>query len=148
MIASREHIKWMGCNRRLFVARQIVRDPWGESMHRVSIFRYYSFGYNYNNLRWNSEGFPVHDDDSLISRSDEFFAFCDELDLPVTKKAATRLTQIRREVEKLPKGTKVDEPLARRVTSTVNELDRTLDAELALRTAYVLTPKRLDSPSP
>ncbi len=113
-------------------------------MRRIPIYRYPVFGYNYRLLRFHTDGIPVQGESSLVELTDEFFSFVEELDLPVTNAAAVELRQLRSEMEQIPEGTKVDAILANRVREAVNAVDRTLDAELGQRTAYVLTPKRFD----
>lgn len=45
-------------------------------------------------------------------------------------------------IKKLPAETVVDETLAKEIEEAINKLDATLDAELKLRFAYIVTPKR------
>lgn len=112
-------------------------------MQETNIFEYYAFGFNYYILRYKSEGSPVHGSEhTLISRIDEFLEYLDDLDLKVTKKAAYELISLREEAEKMPKDAKVDAELARKVTNVVNKIDATLDAELKMRSAFIVTPKR------
>lgn len=114
-------------------------------MKKTRILHYFAFGYNYNLLRFTQPGFSVRDDsDSLISRIDEFFEELNTLDLPVTRTAATDLRTLRKSLEKKYKDGLIDDELAGKVTEAINKLDTTLDAELSLRTAFVITPKRID----
>jgi len=112
-------------------------------MRETNIYPYYAFGYNYYILRYNSEGIPVHGThDGLIARLDKFFARLHELDLRVTSTAAADLEAIRELARKMPENAKADKALAAQVKKAVDKLDATLDAELQLRSAFVVTPKR------
>lgn len=112
-------------------------------MRETDIFGYFLFGYNYYLLRFFHENKPVHKgEDSLINRLKEFFDYLNELDLQVTRMAAGDLINIFEKVKKLPEDAEVDTALAKEVHTAVNKLDATLDAELQLRSAYIVTPKR------
>jgi len=112
-------------------------------MRKINIYQYYAFGYNYYLLRHQCNDIPIHDNpNSLTVRIDEFLKTLAELSLQVTNKVAVDLYQIRSEIEQLPKDAKVDATLADRVHGVINKLDVTLDAELQLKSAFVVTPKR------
>jgi hypothetical protein len=113
-------------------------------MQQTNIFKYYRFGYNYFVLRFETEGKIIagQHSNSLAGLIDGFFEFLEELNLPVTKNAGSDLTQIRKEINDIPKEQEVDKELARRVQEACDALDRTLDSELRLKNAFVVTPKR------
>ena len=113
-------------------------------MRGVSVLNHFAFGYNYRRLRFWGVDFPVHGENSLVGAIDEFFAYLRDLDLRVTERATDRLRKIREKIKSLPADTKTDAALAAEVTAALNFLDTTLDAELAMRTAYLPTPKRFD----
>lgn len=115
------------------------------AMKRKTIFSYFAFGYNYRLLRTMDEGDSIHgDSNSTASRIDELFSWLDEHDLKVTKGVAWDLQQIRTELDSLPTEAKLTKELIRKVKDAVTKLDATLDAELQLRDAYIITPKRYD----
>ncbi|MEW6674158.1 MAG: hypothetical protein AB1427_20890 [Thermodesulfobacteriota bacterium] len=112
-------------------------------MKRTDIYSYFCFGYNYYLLRYESKGVLVHGDkDSLISRIEDFLKNVEDLNLQVTSKAAEQLRTILQEIAAKPSEAKVDVALATQVTSAIDALDKTLDAELQLRYAFIVTPKR------
>ncbi|MCK4791983.1 MAG: hypothetical protein KAV87_50085 [Desulfobacteraceae bacterium] len=111
-------------------------------MRETDIFRYYAFGFNYYLLRYTKSGIAIHE--ILRQRIEDFFSFLDELDLQVTKQAGGVLEEIAEELRELPGNATVDEALAKRVRETVERFDAALDAELQLRSAYIVTPKRFD----
>lgn len=112
-------------------------------MREINIFQYYRIGYNYYLLRFQSLGISVHEGEfCLVKKIDELFNLLDELDLQVTRTAAVDLENIAERVKKLPKDSKVDETLAKEVEEAIDKFDATLDAELQLRSAYMVTPKR------
>jgi len=112
-------------------------------MRETQIYNYYMFGYNYYLLSNENNNILVHGKpDSLITRIDEFFNTLKELDLQVTQTAAIALTKIRDKLESLPKETKIDINLAKEVQAAIQTIDATLDAELKLRSAFIVTPTR------
>jgi hypothetical protein len=114
-------------------------------MNETQIYEYYAFGYNYYLLRYPSPGTAIHgDDNSLLSRIDSFFRYLYQLDLPVTRRAASDLSDIRKDLKETTEDAVVDKALAEKVTKAIDKLDTTLDAELGLRSAFVVSPKRID----
>jgi len=111
-------------------------------MIETKIYSYYAFGYNYYLLRFSTKAIAVRGEDSLASRIDDFFEKLRELDLRVTEAAAIDLTKIRSGLNELDEKTVVTAELVEQVTNAVNKLDTTLDAELGLRSAFIVTPKR------
>lgn len=119
-------------------------------MRKSNIYRYFAFGYNYYILKKDGvSGLPVADG---IKQIEDFLSYLDELDLQVTKGVAANLTSLLQELKE-PTQTHVLKEHASRITEILGKLDPTLDSELTLRHAYILTPKRyaveklLDSPS-
>lgn len=113
-------------------------------MQKFQIYRYYAFGYNYNNLRrLGMEGYTIEDGVKLLS---EFLGYLDELDLQVTKGIAKELIDLLG-VLRGSKESHVSAEQVKIVKATVERLDPTLDSELSLRYGYTLTKKRypLDS---
>ncbi len=113
-------------------------------MRETRIFNYFVFGYNYHSLRFALKGRPARGKKApaLETFIDKFLAELNELDLEVTQVAANDLRKIREGLDELPEDAIVDEELAARVKKAVDHLDGTLDAELSLKTAFVVTPKR------
>lgn len=112
-------------------------------MQRRPIYGYYSFGYNYRRLRFDTLDDPVRGgDDSLAKAIDEFLDTLFELDLRVTWTAGKELRALRARLDEMPQSATVDAALSKEVEDAVDMLDRTLDAELHLSSAYILTPKR------
>jgi hypothetical protein len=113
-------------------------------VQETDIQKYFAFGYDYYILRFVSENRSVHGQhSSLVWFIDEFFSWLSVLNLPVTETAAQELRLLRDELEKLPKKATVGQELANKVKIACDKLDATLDAELKLRSAFVVTPKRL-----
>ena len=115
-------------------------------MRVIDIFRYFAIGYDYRFLlEHGGAGIPVRGPShSLLSRLKNFYELLDDLDLQVTKQASNKLRIAILSTKTLPKDAKVDESLAKKIKEAMTELDKTLDAELKLRTAYIVTPKRFD----
>ncbi|MDT4897681.1 MAG: hypothetical protein QOH25_2758 [Acidobacteriota bacterium] len=112
-------------------------------MQETNLYKYFEFGYNYYWLRRRTEGHPVRGTaDSLLYIIDKFFATLKELNLQVTETAAVSLKKIRKEALSISEDAKVEVELAKKVLEACNQLDATLDAELHLRGAFLVTPKR------
>lgn len=108
-------------------------------MQKSRIHRYFVFGYNYNLLkREGLDGFTLKEGITDLS---EFLDYLDELDLQVTKGIAVDLIKL---LEKLKTSnqTHITEEQTDQIKATLEKLDPTLDSELALRYAYILTKKR------
>lgn len=123
-------------------------------MEKTNIFDYWAFGYNYYLLRLDCEGLIIHGPtSSLIYHLEEFFYYVDKLNLQVTNEASSNIREIYLQAKKMPKDAYVDSKFASEITKEINNIDTTLDAELKLRDAYLITPKRfnlnhlLDEPS-
>jgi hypothetical protein len=109
-------------------------------MQKADIYRYYCFGYNYYILRRGMKGSSVHGEAEVSCN--ELLEMLNSLDLRVTRQAAEGLVTIREEMAALASDAVVDEQLAARISTACDEFDKTLDAELQLRNAYLVTPKR------
>jgi hypothetical protein len=115
----------------------------GKRMLEEKIYQYYAFGYDCSVLRAGLISTPIHGDGgSLIGRLDSFFNSLGMLNLQVTKIAASDLQAIRDKAANLPNDAKVDLVLASEISKAFDKLDATLDAELKLKSAYLVTPKR------
>jgi hypothetical protein len=128
------------------VSRSVSRtqdavSPEEISMRETDIFSYFAFGYNYYILRLVTKGVTF---ERLGKEIDDFFEKLEELNLQVTNKAAGDLRNIRAELRDSDQEQLVDVALAERVKEACNKLDATLDAELQLRNAFIVTPKRFD----
>lgn len=110
-------------------------------MQEKSIYTYYSFGHNYRMLSEVNEGITIK---SLASRIGDVFEQFEELDLRVTSAAATTLKELAEELTERNQDDTVDAKLDAKVKNAVEEFDKTLDAELGLVKAFILTPKRFD----
>ena len=115
-------------------------------MQKNQIFSYYVFGYNYYILRFKNLDKQIHGEarDAVISKIKRHIQFLKELKLEVTLKTSKDLISILSEIEKHPKDAKCDKVLAERIKNAINKADATLDAELELRDAYIVTPKRFN----
>jgi hypothetical protein len=118
-------------------------------MKTHSIFKYFALGYNHRCLQggvlgWEIHGKPAESVESLLQ---EFLAHLDELDLRVTRRAATKIFALREALKALPDDAVADQQLVTAIEQALSELDPTLDAELQLRDVYIVTPKRFATES-
>lgn len=112
-------------------------------MRETRIYKYHAFGYNYSLLRLYEGNEPVQGGpNSTAGRIQSVLSMLEELGLRVTLQAASKLRVVLGEALALPPDTVAVAPLVQRVRDAVEEIDVTLDAELNLTTAFVVTPKR------
>lgn len=112
-------------------------------MYEEKIYEYFAFGFNYSNFKEGLLGANIHgDEDSLLGTIEQFFKDLQHLNLQVTQMAASDLRDIQDSIKNLPEDTKVDAITASKVKNALVKLDATLDAELQLKSAYVVTSKR------
>lgn len=107
-------------------------------MKKMEIYDFYAFGYNYSLMRnyiheWKRE--------KAISEVKEFFNSLVSLDTPVSLKVANGLEAILVELE-VSEHDLVGDDLAERIKNELSKIDPSLDAELQLKEAYILTEKR------
>jgi len=109
-------------------------------MRETHIYKYYAFGYNYYILK--NIGLSNTAKSDGHSKLQEFLNTLKELDLKVSTQAAKELYEIFESIKKLPEESQISEDVAKRVQAIVDRVDSTLDAELQLRSAYIVTDKR------
>lgn len=118
-------------------------------MKKVSIYRYYQFGYNYRGLRFQNSNIT---NEKYFESVMEYIEFVNELNLRVTKETLIMngIIDDLTKLEKLSKGYKkkleaVDEKLLEKISKKINNADITLDAELNIRQAFILEEKRFSN---
>ena len=109
-------------------------------MKKQRLYDYYRFGYNFNLL---TKGRPGNLIGTIVEELIEVFEFLDALDLQVTKKAADRLIDFKNRLESMEPADIISKNDAEDLSELTILLESTLDAELQLRYAYILTEKRL-----
>lgn len=107
-------------------------------MKKTTIYDYYAFGYNYRLLRGLSSTWSRT---KAITDIKNYFSHLETLGTPVSLKVADTLMGLLAELE-LSIEDKVTKELAEKILSEINKIDPSLDAELQLKEAYVLTEKR------
>lgn len=108
-------------------------------MKKTEIFEYFAFGFDYATIK--DDGLKGRKRDDVVGFLEAFFGSLDELDLSVTKKVAEKLRDLFDQVGEGEEGVIKDE-VAANILKEIKRLEPSLDAELQLRTAYVLTKKR------
>jgi hypothetical protein len=108
-------------------------------MKRNQIFKYYAFGYNYCSISFLLVGRPLDYVHDMLSK---YFVFIDELELSVTKQAASQLRELLKSEVNATSTAIIDEVLFNRIKSMLAAVDSTLDAELKIRYTYIMTTKR------
>lgn len=108
-------------------------------MRPISIFTYYAFGYNFGLLR--RDGFEGWGKEPAIRQLKHLLENLKEMNLRVTLNAATEIESIVRDLEGSGEGD-VEASVAKKLKEEAERIDTTLDAELQLQDAYLLTEKR------
>lgn len=117
-------------------------------MKKVSLFDYYSFGFNYFILMNNSSDSTVE----LFARDiTSYIAFIKKLDLKVTM-SLLKMDKWQENLDlldKLNKGVKkkkiIDEKLHTEIITIIKKADPTLDAELNIKMGYLINEKRIST---
>lgn len=104
-------------------------------MKKVSVYKYYSFSFNYCLLRHFEKG---NNKDNLLRRLKGFLKFLEELDLKVTLGIAKDLYRIINDLEK-QEDAEISPQAFREVIKCLDNLDPALDSELKLKDLYVIT---------
>ena len=112
------------------------------------IFDYYFFGTSQRYLQDAEAGWRIHDTEDglyVLENLKGFLKNLDRLGLQVTKRAASGIQGFTSSLEQLPADSKLTADQALKLTSLMNEVRTTLDAELKGLIAYVVTPKRYEA---
>lgn len=117
-----------------------------QKMNQVSLYNYYSFGFNYYILMHDSKNKTVV---NLVKDLTTYATFISDLDLKVTQSILKMngWEDNMETLEKLNTGTIkneiVEESLYEKIIALIKKADATLDAELEIRKAYLLNDKRI-----
>ena len=111
-----------------------------------SIYPYFWFGTCVRYLQDSKAGYPIGDEESggVLNNLVRFFSYLDELNLQVTKRATSGLKDILEEFRKAEKGTFLTSKQAEELRGLMEDIRKTLEAELRGFEAYITTPKRID----
>ncbi|MCX6895890.1 MAG: hypothetical protein NTZ16_10410 [Verrucomicrobia bacterium] len=110
-------------------------------MKEISIYDYYAFGYNYNNWRSGCAGKKVSE---VLADLKEYIKNITALELQVTVQVIEPLNEIVKSLEKLKGEDVIPADRATRIEGVIEGADKTLDAELQLKTVLSVTPKRFN----
>lgn len=117
-------------------------------MTKVSLYAYYSFGFNYY-LLLNSNGTTTNE--KFLKDLNKYSSFINRLDLKVTLSLLS-MQGWDTEYENLKKANKgakrkqiVAPSMHKQMIDLIKKADSTLDAELNIKTAYLLNEKRLSN---
>lgn len=113
-------------------------------MEAKSIYGYYWFGTCLRYLQDASEGTPVHGEDLILSNAEAFFRYLKELNLAVTRRAASDLRDFQGELGELPKEAELTRQQSSRLQELMGDIRKTLEAEIQGIEAFIVTPKRYD----
>lgn len=109
-------------------------------MKQSNIYSYFAFGYNYRILR--NASYKGYGHAKIKEILGNFVKRFDSLDLPVTKTAAQELlVLVKRLNAATPAADEMPAGLEALIKAELEAIDKTLDSELKLRKAYLLTRK-------
>lgn len=111
----------------------------GLVMKKVSVFDYYSFGFNYNSISLRPE---KNSKDGLVRRLKEFLEFLENLDLRVTLGIANDLYDCIDQINNLKSAEGIRTELQTKIKECFKKLDPALDSELKMKELYFVTPKK------
>lgn len=113
-------------------------------MIRQSIVSYYIFGTEMRYLQDASAGHSIKTKDCILDNIDRFLNNIDHLGLTVTSRAAWELRNCRQTLDE-SENSSLDQKQATELSSIMNRLRLTLDAEIQGIQAFTTIPMRLDS---
>lgn len=109
-----------------------------------SIGGYFLFGTCVRFLQDARKGQFIHGNGYMIDNLQHLFNHLDELNLQVTQRASHNLKELMTELQASEQTSLLTDVQATKLGGFVNDLRKTLEAELGGFEAYVVTPKRLD----
>ena len=105
------------------------------------LYLYYAFGFNYRML---TDGYRGHENETAIEGIESFLENIDKFDLKVTKLVVSDfLDKFSNDLKKSPKSEKLSDNKVSELMEFARSIDKTVDAEMRLKKAYILTEKRL-----
>lgn len=107
-------------------------------MRKTDIYEFYAFGYNYSLLR---NDLSTWDKSKVVHELKNYFEYLENLETPVSLKIANTLRTTIAEVES-SENEKLGAEFAKKIKAELDKIDPSLDAELQLKEAYILTEKR------
>lgn len=113
-------------------------------MESKPIARYILFGEVLWYLRYVQEGWPVHGKRNVLFYIDDIFNYLEEFKLPVSRRAAHSLNELRKELAKSDLDRKLTADEASEISQIMGDLEKTLLAEAHGNIAFIVTDKRID----
>ena len=114
-------------------------------MNKISIQKFYKFGAHVRYLNSAPPGQPLYGELFVISNIEVVLKYIDDLNLPVSRGASEDLRRLRKKFKALPEGSKLTNEQAMELQNTIKVFRKTLDSEITLKTAYVVSQKRVDT---
>jgi hypothetical protein len=113
-------------------------------MQSVPVYRFWQFGTTVRFLQDAREGFSIHGRSFILPNIEALLRKLDELELRVTVRAADTLRKIQKELKETPQDAKLTQAQASKLSTAIQRLRETMEAELKGLNAYTISPKRLD----
>lgn len=95
-------------------------------------------------LRYVKTDWPVHGEREVLHYINDIFAYLDEFNLPVTRRAARELEKVRDKLAKSEPDYKLTSDEASSLSTIIIDLEKTLLAEARGNVAFIVTDKRID----
>ena len=113
-------------------------------MKTKSLFDYFLFGICVRYLQDAKASSPIHDSKTLLTNVEKFFECLDELDFQVTRRASRGLDKFYWKLLRTDKDATLSDEQAERLSTLMEDIRKTLEAEIKGFNVYVVTPKRIE----
>lgn len=114
-------------------------------MNKKRVDQYYYFGTSIRYLQDVKVGWPIHEEDFLLDNINRFFNHLNNINLVVTKRASHKLIKFKEKIESKDKKTLITQEEASELSTIMNNIRHTLDAEIAGIEAFITVSKRYDN---
>lgn len=114
-------------------------------MQSVSIIKFYKFGAQVRYLNSIASGILLHGDSYVIANIESVLKLLADLNLPVSRGASEDLKTLLKTYKAQPEDSKLTKDQAAKLKETVRIFRKTLDSEIRLKNAFVISQKRIDA---
>lgn len=112
-------------------------------MINQAVSQYYFFGTTMRYLQDAKVGWPIREETTVLDNIEWFFGHLEEINLHVTKRAASPLKDFKLKLEETDE-VNLSAQLAQELSNIMNQIRYTLDAEIQGVEAFITSPKRYD----
>lgn len=114
-------------------------------MKKTVVYHYFYLGTVVRYLQDASTGHYIHAEGCILHNINKFFSYIKDYDLKVTERSASKLEEIKTELEKIEdKNAKLSNEQATKLQEVMKYIRHTVDAEISGFNVYTVSPKRID----